>query len=277
MINPLHLSTRTEQSALTPRNPPRRRRGARAAASRPAVPRAPMRVRRTRTSVDMMKRPSKIRARGAGGSRRFRFRRTAVRFCEVVSKGTRATRASPRQFRARSAYARTRHRRYVSRAVAPLVHSRLLARAAARNRGPARRAHSRARVTLRRFRFFTLAGFGAGSRVSLASAARSSDTLAARRRRGALSESHARAGLTARRARRPGDVARGLLLWLSRTTKNVSPEATTMAPVARVARGRIRRSNRHIAPARPRRTACSRATCVPASVSHLARARSSRR
>ena len=146
MINPLHLSTRTEQSALTPRNPPRRRRGARAAALRPAVPRAPMRVRRTRTSVDMMKRPSKIRARGAGGSRRFRFRRTAVRFCEVVSKGTRATRASPRQFRARSAYARTRHRRYVSRAVAPLVHSRLLARAAARNRGPARRAHARVRA-----------------------------------------------------------------------------------------------------------------------------------
>ena len=269
MINPLHLSTRTEQSALTPRNPPRRRRGARAAASRPAVPRAPMRVRRTRTSVDMMKRPSKIRARGAGGSRRFRFRRTAVRFCEVVSKGTRATRASPRQFRARSAYARTRHRRYVSRAVAPLVHSRLLARAAARTRGPARRSACRAS--------FTLALFGVGAPVSLASAARSSDTLAARRRRGALSESHARAGLTARRARRPGDVARGLLLWLSRTTKNVSPEATTMAPVARVARGRIRRSNRHIAPARPRRTACSRATCVPASVSHLARARSSRR
>ena len=59
---------------------------------------------------------------------------------------------------------------------------------------------------------FTLVVFGAGSRVSLASAARSSDTLAARRRRGALSESHARAGLTARRARRPGGGVRGLLL-----------------------------------------------------------------
>ena len=157
------------------------------------------------------------------------------------------------------------------RASCPFPSSR--ARRRAQSRARAARARSRSRAALR----FTLAVFDAGARVSLASAARSSDTLAARRRRGALSESHARAGLTARRARRPGDVARGLLLWLSRTTKNVSPEATTMAPVARVARGRIRRSNRHIAPARPRRTACSRATCVPASVSHLARARSSRR
>jgi hypothetical protein len=206
--------------------------------------------------------------------RRVSFSTHSCAFLRSCFEGTRATRASPRQFRARSAYARTRHRRYVSRAVAPLVHSRLLARAAARNRGPARRAHARVRARALRF---TLAVFDAGARVSLASAARSSDTLAARRRRGALSESHARAGLTARRARRPGDVARGLLLWLSPTTKNVSPEATTMAPVARVARGRIRRSNRHIAPARPRRTACSRATCVPASVSHLACARSSRR
>ena len=70
----------------------------------------------------------------------------SVRFASCFFTGYCATHASPRQFEARSAYARTRHRRYVSRAVAPLVHSRLLARAAARNRGPARRSHARVRA-----------------------------------------------------------------------------------------------------------------------------------
>ena len=164
-----------------------------------------------------------------------------------------------------------------SRAPSRLLSIPVFSRAPPRAIAGPRGARARRRARRSEVSGFYARAFRCVSRVSLASAARSSDTLAARRRRGALSESHARAGLTARRARRPRDVARGLLLWLSPTTKNVSPEATTMAPVARVARGRIRRSNRHIAPARPRRTACSRATCVPASVLPRACARPSGR
>ena len=147
--------------------------------------------------------------------RRFRFRLHSCMqraFRQVVSiTGPRAThrRASVRGTQRVRAYTTPQVRLARRRASCPFPSSR--ARRRAQSRARAARALAGARAAPK-FPVFTLALFGARARVSLASAARSSDTLAARRRRGALSESHARAGLTARRARRPGGGARGLLL-----------------------------------------------------------------
>lgn len=142
---------------------------------------------------------------------------------------------------------------------------------ARRPRSP--RASVLARRSLALFRAATARFCAAGARFCVA--------LAARRGRGVLFESCARAGLTAGRARRPGGGVRRRARGSrpSSGTRGAVPPCTTREATrdARRACARIRRSNRRIAPSCPLRMACSRALCVPASVSHLVRSRSSRR